>query len=152
MTFFFFQFQLVVELMDYMNLHQKLQLLQFLLKHLCNYMLHFYYFPRILLQKYLDMLFLLLLLFQRLYSYRKDPFTIIFCPTFSKISVFRFAISVLQIMLSPTPLRQFDYSIFDVICQKMYVIVKSLYFSIFNALISLFVFFYIFITYILHLC
>ena len=118
--------------MGYMPLHQRHLLQLFLLEHLYNYMLHFYHFLHILLQKYLDMLFLLLLLFQKFYFFRSEPFTIIFWPTFSKMSVFRFDISVLQIMLSPTPLRWLDYSIFCIFCQKIFVCRYCLFFSIYS--------------------
>lgn len=141
--------------MDYMLLHQKHPLQLFLLEHLCNYMLHFYHFLHILLQKYLDMLFLLLLLFQKFYFFRREPFTIIFWPTFSKMSVFRFDISVLQIMLSPTPLRWLDYSISRKNCQKIFVCVLCCFFLIFSLFRSSFLFLlhlcYIYITCILHL-
>ena len=112
-------------------------------------MLHFYYSPHILLQKYLDMLFLWQLLFQRLYFFRSEPFTIIFCPTFSKMSVLRFAISDLQIISSPTPLRWLNYSIFNTNCQKMFVCVIFLYISIYICLAGLFLVFYKYITIIL---
>ena len=56
----------------------------------------------------------------------KDPFTIIFCPTFSKMSVFKFAISVLQIILPPTPSRWLDYSIFRQNCQNLFISVNLL--------------------------
>ena len=118
--------------MGYMPLHQRHLLQLFLLEHLYNYMLHFYHFLHILLQKYLDMLFLLLLLFQKFYFFRSEPFTIIFWPTFSKMSVFRFDISVLQIMLSPTPLRWLYYSIFYNFCQKTFICIYCLFFFVFS--------------------
>jgi len=140
--------------MGYMPLHQRHLLQLFLLEHLYNYMLHFYHFLHILLQKYLDMLFLLLLLFQKFYFFRSEPFTIIFWPTFSKMSVFRFDISVLQIMLSPTPLRWLDYSIFYRFCQKMFVCIHCLFFFIYgffrDYFLCLLLLYYSYITKILH--
>lgn len=140
--------------MGYMPLHQRHLLQLFLLEHLYNYTLHFYHFLHILLQKYLDMLFLLLLLFQKFYFFRSEPFTIIFWPTFSKMSVFRFDISVLQIMLSPTPLRWLDYSIFCIFCQKIFVCVHCRFLLIFSFFRRYFLFLlllcYSCVTFILH--
>ena len=147
MSFLSLQMKLV-ELMVNMNRHQKLLLLLFWLKHLYNYTSHFYYFPRISQQKYLDTLFSIVASFSKALLLPKDPFTIIFCPTFSKISVFRFAISVLQIILSPTPLRWLDYSIFKRKLSKKCLFLANLcilYFSIFSSIHSLF------FTIILHL-
>lgn len=95
------------------------------------------------------MLFLLLLLSQKFYFFRREPFTIIFWPTFSKMSVFRFDISVLQIMLSPTPLRWLDYSIFRRKCQKIFVCVFSCLCSIWACFTLIFHKCYIYITFML---
>jgi len=65
------------------------------------------------------------------------------------MSVFRFDISVLQIMLSPTPLRWLDYSIFCKNCQKIFVCLFSCLFYIFCNVQAMFL---LNITFLLHLC
>ena len=113
-----------------MYLHQTLQLQQFLLKHLCNCMLHFYHSLRILLRKYQDKLFLLQLLFQRLYFSLKNLLLLSFVLPYLRYQICYIIFTNHCITYS---LRWLNYSIFHIYCQKSFFIVVQLQFCIFKA-------------------
>lgn len=96
--------------------------------------------------------FLLLLLFQKFYFFLKNLLLLSFESTFSKMSVLRFDISVLQIILSPTPLRWVDYSILGTFCQKTLFLCLSVFAWFIAYCRNIFPVFYIYISFALQLC